>query len=411
MSTALTDMALKVMADTSTTAVWPLALLDAYGGDVAAATTAAGFMSSLCGVAELLINPVVGKLSDALGRKAFFYLGPLANCLTSLLQIAYPRSIPVCYIQRVLSQTLSTVSGSTIGTATLADVASGDKLTGALGALGSWAGLGVIIGPLMSGALTRIFGTANQVTVAFGTRAVVAGSTVLFLALRLHETLPANKRSRFALSGVNPLGFLSLFRGSSTLRRLALANGLASMCEGKMTSDLNIAYIRNEVGFDASGVTAYLTSWGLGLFLSGKYMVKAILGKVGPRVFTDFAMTTNALSYFLLGLVPQGWAVWTYVALLTPGINNLSAAALKSQAAAHAIASGMGKGEFSAAMASLRAVAFVLAPSIWGSIYAMCVRMGRPPGFALIGAGLVGAVLPGLIHRTISQQDWDAKQR
>ena len=29
-------MALKVMADTTTAAVWPLALLDAYGGDVAA---------------------------------------------------------------------------------------------------------------------------------------------------------------------------------------------------------------------------------------------------------------------------------------------------------------------------------------------------------------------------------------
>jgi hypothetical protein len=32
------------------------------------------------------------------------------------------------------------------------------------------------------------------------------------------------------------------------------------------------------------------------------------------------------------------------VALLTPGINNLSAAAIKSQAAAHAIAGEMGKG-------------------------------------------------------------------
>ena len=77
-------MALKVMADTATTSVWPLLLRDAYGGDVVAATTAAATMSSACGVAELLINPMVGKLSDRFGRKAFFYLGPAANCLTSL---------------------------------------------------------------------------------------------------------------------------------------------------------------------------------------------------------------------------------------------------------------------------------------------------------------------------------------
>lgn len=400
-------MALKVMADTTTTAVWPLLLLETYGGDVARATTAAATMSSLCGVAELLINPMVGRLSDALGRKPFFYLGPLANCLTSLLQIAYPHSVAACYLQRVASQTLSTVSGSTIGTATLADVASGDKLTGALGALGSWAGLGVIIGPLISGTLTRVFGSRlNPVTVAFGARAVVSGSTVLFLALRLQETLPVAKRRPFTLGGVNPLGFLRLFRGSAPLRRLALANGLASMCEGKMTSDTNIAYIRNEVGFGADQITAYLTSWGVACFCSGKYLVKAVVRAVGPRVYTDIAMTTNALAHLVLGLVPHGWAVWAYVALLTPGINNLSAAAIKSQAAAHAIAGGMGKGEFSAAMASLRAVTFVLAPTAWGAIYAACVRAGRPPGLSLVGAGLVGAVLPALLHRTLSAEDW-----
>ena len=112
---------------------------------------------------SLLRDLPVHTSQDAYGRKAFFFLGPLANCLTSLLQIAYPTSIPVCFFQRIASQTLSTVSGSTIGTATLADVASGDKLTGALGAFGSWAGLGVIIGPLISGLLVRVFGVANQV--------------------------------------------------------------------------------------------------------------------------------------------------------------------------------------------------------------------------------------------------------
>ena len=67
--------------------------------------------------------------------------------------------------------------------------------------------------------------------------------------------------------------------------------------------------------------------------------------------------------------------------------------------------------EFSAAMASLRAVAFFLAPSLWGSIYAACVRAGRPPGLALVGAGLVGALLPAMIHRSISAEDWSPKAK
>ena len=118
----------------------------------------------------------------------------------------YQRSIPVAYLQRIASQTLSTVSGSTIGTATLSDVSSGDKLTAALGQLGSWAGLGVIIGPLISGTLGRFFAAERQIAVGFGVRAAIAGATLVFLALRLDETLPKSKRRPFNLSSVNPLG-------------------------------------------------------------------------------------------------------------------------------------------------------------------------------------------------------------
>ena len=53
-----------------------------------------------------------------------------------------------------------------------------------------------------------------------------------------------------------------------------------------------------------------------------------------------------------------------------------------------------------------RAVAFVLAQTVWGAVYAACVRTGRPPGYGLMAAGLVGAVLPAVLHRTVSAKDW-----
>jgi len=223
-------------------------------------------------------------------------------------------------------------------------------------------------------------------------------------------------------------GFLSLFRSGGTLSTLAAANGIASMCEGKMTTDTVMVLLRENVGFNPAQVTNYLTGWGVACYISGRYLVARVIKLTGPRRFTDFAMTTNAAANILLGLVPRPWAVWTHVGarqtpprkllrqpdgflwlravLLTPGINNLSSVAIKSQAAAHAIANGMGKGEFSAAMASLRALAFVLAPSFWGLVYSACVRAGQPPGYALVAAGLVGAVVPALLHRSIGAAKW-----
>jgi DHA1 family tetracycline resistance protein-like MFS transporter len=403
-------MALKVTADCATTSVWPLLLRDTLHGNIVLATTTAATMSSACGLAEVLMNPVVGKLSDRFGRKAFFFLGPLANCITSLLQIRYRRSIGICYLQRICSQTLSTVSGSTIGTATLADIVSGDRLTGALGQVGSWAGLGVIIGPLISGGLTILVGVENQIVVGYCVRAAVSGATVIFLALRLDETLPVEKRRPFALSGVNPFGFLKLFRGSGTLRRLVMAHGFSCMCEGKMTSDTCMAWLMGPVALQPSGVTAYLTGWGVACYASGAHLVHFFLDTIGPRRFTDLAMTTNALAHLLLGLVARPWVVAGYVALLTPGINNLAAAALKSQATKHAVAQGFGKGEFAAALASLRALAFVVAPTLWGRVYAGCANAGWSPGLAISAAGCLGAVLPGLLHRSISAQAWEPSE-
>ena len=244
-------------------------------------------------------------------------------------------------------------------------------------------------------------------------------------------------------------GFLALFRSGGTLSTLAAANGIASMCEGKMTTDTVMVLLRENVGFNPAQVTNYLTGWGVACYISGRYLVARVIKLTGPRRFTDFAMTTNAAANILLGLVPRPWAVWTHVGarryhslpakpfpsgsdlllplrkllrkpdeffwlravLLTPGINNLSSVAIKSQAAAHAIANGMGKGEFSAAMASLRALAFVLAPSFWGLVYSACVRAGRPPGYALVAAGLVGAVVPALLHRSIGAAKWAPPKR
>ena len=108
-------------------------------------------------------------------------------------------------------------------------------------------------------------------------------------------------------------GFLALFRSGGTLSTLAAANGIASMCEGKMTTDTVMVLLRENVGFNPAQVTNYLTGWGVACYISGRYLVARVIKLTGPRRFTDFAMTTNAAANILLGLVPRPWAVWTHV--------------------------------------------------------------------------------------------------
>jgi hypothetical protein len=119
LNTVLTYTFLKVMMDCSTISVWPLLLKDLYAGDVALAAAAAATTSSICGLVELVVTPAVGKLSDRFGRRLFFLIGPIANVLVSLLQIRFQRSVAVAFVQRIVGQSLSTLSGTTISSATI----------------------------------------------------------------------------------------------------------------------------------------------------------------------------------------------------------------------------------------------------------------------------------------------------
>ena len=414
LSTVTLFMALKVVQDCTTIATWPQLLKKLYGGNVALAATAAATTSSLCGVAELVVSPLVGTLSDQFGRRAFFFIGPVANVVVSLLQIRFQQSIPVAFLQRVASQSLSTVSGSTLCLAAISDCASGDQLSSALGSLGSFTGLGVIVGPLLTTVIMRPFAESRHVAVSFAVRAAVSAFAVLYIAVRMPETLPLSKRRPARLSTANPLNFLRLFAGGGvggsrrTLRRLCAAIGIASLMEGKMTNDTVMLTLRENVGFSSNMVNTYLSLWGAACFASGRWFVKFLIKYFGPRRFTDFSLSMVGAGYSVLGLFHRPWAVWTNLVLISPGMANLCTVALKSEATAHATGEevDMGKGEFAAAVSSLRAFAFVIAPTVWGRVYALLLRSGRPPSFALIAVGLVGAIVPVLIHRSVPDKQW-----
>ena len=45
-------------------------------------------------------------------------------------------------------------------------------------------------------------------------------------------------------------------------------------------------------------------------------------------------------------------------------------------------------------------------PSLWGSLYNRAARAGLPPGLSMVCAALLGAALPALVHRSLSDEEW-----
>ena len=68
------------------------------------------------GAGEFLLNPTVGKLSDAIGRKPFMLLSPIMNIVMKTM-VALNPSIWTLSLEKVFCDGLRTMSGTAISTA------------------------------------------------------------------------------------------------------------------------------------------------------------------------------------------------------------------------------------------------------------------------------------------------------
>ncbi|CAK0889649.1 unnamed protein product, partial [Prorocentrum cordatum] len=113
------------------------------GGDAAAAARLLGNTAGLIGALGLIVNQVGSKLSDSLGRKAFFVAGPATTFLAQALIAKFPGSRRVVLSCRVVKGLMTAFLSSVMATTSLTDVLSGQELAMALSKISAVVGLGV----------------------------------------------------------------------------------------------------------------------------------------------------------------------------------------------------------------------------------------------------------------------------
>lgn len=391
-----------------------------YKGDVARAATAIATVSGMSGAVEFALNPTLGRLSDAIGRRPFFVYGPLA-VLASNLAVALQGGTnkQLVLANGVIRRAGATFAGSVASMAMLADLCKGSEYSTASAKVMGMAGLGVILGPLSSAMVGRV--TSNPRWVYL----LAAGFAALQIAnniARIPETRPPPPPDapRAEFKGmVSPLAFTRLFGRSRALSRLVVAAALVSFVEGKNLNDLNLLWMRNDCGLSQKDIATYVTAWGFGAVASGAAIVPGLLKRLGMRGFTDLTMGTTAVYLLLQASAPSLGrgrrgrtlaVIYAAFALLLPGMNAGSASALKGWATTHANAAGLQAGEFSGYFSNLRAMATTLAPLLYGNLYARYarqrgVRGAASPAVCWVLASALGCALPQLIWRSLGREE------
>jgi MFS family permease len=248
-----------------------LPLLPFYAQTFGASEIGIGVLYASFSGMQLLFAPVLGLLSDRLGRRPVL-LCSIAGSLAAYLLFAAAPGFGRWGFAALLAGRLgagATAASFAVAPAYIADVLPSAERARGMGLLGAAFGLGFVLGPAIGGVL----GLAGHVAVALGAAALAALNFVLAAAW-LPEPLTAERRARArTAAGLDP-GALRRLGRDRPLGGLMVLFFLTTFCFSLMESTLAL-YVQARFGFGQRE-----TSW---LFvLIGVVLVAVQGGAVGP---------------------------------------------------------------------------------------------------------------------------------
>src|SRR5437016_10091079 len=132
-------------------------LLPFYAQTFGAAPPVFGLRFAVFSLCQLAAAPALGDLSDRYGRRPVLVFS-LAGTVVSFVMLALARSVTMLFLARIVDG----LSGGNISTARayVADVTEPKDRARAYGLIGAAFGLGFILGPALSGVLSKVSYTA-----------------------------------------------------------------------------------------------------------------------------------------------------------------------------------------------------------------------------------------------------------
>ena len=154
-----------------------------------------GFLIAIYDVAEVVLKPVFGSLSDRIGAKPVIVGGLVAFAVTS--SIGVWGAEPLVLVLARLGQGAAASAFSPASSATVARLAGPGRAGRYFGRYGSWKALGYTLGPLIGAALLHLGGFP----LLFVTLAAVAALAAVWVAVRLPRIEPL-PRPRYTVADV-----------------------------------------------------------------------------------------------------------------------------------------------------------------------------------------------------------------
>ncbi|WP_332700912.1 TCR/Tet family MFS transporter [Devosia sp.] len=368
--------------------IMPALLKQFTGGDTAAASEWNVVFATVGGVMSLFAGPILGLVSDRVGRRPVLLVS-LCGLGVDFLLMALAPSLTWLLIGRMISG--ATSGAFSTANAYVADVTLPEGRARAFGWMGAAFSFGFLAGPAIGGLLGEV-----NLRLPFLAAAALTLVNVIYGAFVLPESLPPERRvARFDWRKANPIGSLNLLRSHHELFGLAGIHFLNQLAQMVWPS---VFVLYTSYRYDWSPVVTglYMMAGGVLGVAVQSFLVGPVVARFGERGAMLIGASASIVGFIWYGLAPTSliymacMPISCLAGLLTPGLQGLMTRRVGPSE----------QGQLQGANQALMGLASVVGPSLFGLSFAWAVRHEVLPGLPLFLAALATAAALGLAWRT-----------
>lgn len=314
-----------------------------------------GIMTALYALMQFIFAPVLGALSDRIGRRPVLLLS-LAGAAVNYLFLAFAPSLWMLLLGRAIAGLTS--ANVSVATAYITDISPEQTRARRFGLLNAMFGAGFIIGPVLGGALGD-----SGLRLPFMAAAVLTASNLLLALLTLPESRTPT-REKIDLAALNPLRPLrwvwsekSLLPITAIFFTFSAAGEVYGVCWALWGHD----------AFEWNGLWIGMS---LGAFGVCQALAQALLPGPAVKLLGERATILTGVACACIALVVMAFATrsWMIFAIMPVfALGGIGAPALQSLATRQVAEDR--QGQFQGVLASSVSLASVLCPLVFSSIY------------------------------------------
>jgi DHA1 family tetracycline resistance protein-like MFS transporter len=336
-----------------------------------------GAFFALYGLLQFLATPLLGALSDRIGRRPVLLLA-LAGAAIDYLFMVFAPTFALLFVGRAIAGV--TAASMSVATAYVTDVTEAEHRARRFGQMSAVVGLGLIAGPAIGGLLGM-----HWMRLPFLAAAIFNAANLLFVALVLPEPPHCHRDSATLLNPFGPLRWAVQFSAISTLIGAFCIIVLA----GNIAGTVWVIYGEDRFLWSPATVGVSLAAFGLFHAAVQGFLAGPLTEKFGERAAILAGMAGDVAAYAGMAFVGEGWMAFALVPLFSLGGVGMPAL----QALLSRRVEEEHQGRLQGLLGSLNSLSGVIAPALVSLIY-FRTRHNFPGLIWLLSAALYLTCLP-----------------